>query len=217
MCGIAGVIRFDGAPVEPTLLAAMAAQLVHRGPDGSGVWVDGSIGLAHRRLSIIDLAGSPQPMASVDGRLHLTFNGEILNYRELRSRSRYPFRTDGDTEVLLAGFHEHGPGFVSRLRGQFAYAVHDGRDGSLWLFRDRLGVLPLYYWHDGRRLAFASEIKALLPALPHAPGVDPLGLEAYLAHRSVPAPDTLFTGVHKLLPGHSLHATADGRVHVTAW
>ena len=217
MCGIVGIIRFDGAPVASELLVTMADQLVHRGPDGSGIWVNGPIGFGHRRLSIIDLAGSPQPMASVDGRLHVTFNGEILNYRDLRRHSGYPFRTDGDTEVLLAMFREHGPYSVSRLRGQFAHAIHDAEDGSVWLFRDRMGILPLHYWHDAQQLIFASEIKALLPALPKRPEVDRYGLEAYLAHRSVPAPDTLFAGVKKLAPGHWLHVTREGSIRIEGW
>jgi asparagine synthase (glutamine-hydrolysing) len=156
MCGIAGIVRFDGGLVEPELLSTMAGRLVHRGPDGHGSWVDGSVGFVHRRLSIIDLAGSPQPMTSTDEKLHVTFNGEILNYRELRRQSRYPFRTDGDTEVLLSTFADDGASSVARLRGQFAYAIHDARDRSLWLFRDRLGILPLYYWVDPTRLIFAS-------------------------------------------------------------
>jgi asparagine synthase (glutamine-hydrolysing) len=219
MCGIAGVVRFDGGIVDPALLAAMADQLVHRGPDGHGVWVDGSVGFAHRRLSIIDLAGSPQPMSSSDaaGRLHVTFNGEILNYQELRHRTPYDYQTNGDTEVLLALYAAHGPESVTMLRGQFAYAMHDARDGSVTLFRDRLGILPLYYWADERSLAFASEIKALLPALPAAPAVDEQGLAAYLAHRSVPSPDTLFEGVKKLPPGHRLRVTRDGDRVVERW
>ena len=217
MCGIVGIIRFDGAQVDHELLTAMANQIVHRGPDGQGVWVNGSVGFGHRRLSIIDLAGSPQPMASSDGDLHVTFNGEILNYRELRRSTEYPFHTDGDTEVLLALFREHGPASVSQLRGQFAYAMHDAKDDSVWLFRDRLGILPLHYWHDAHQLIFASEIKALLPALPRRPEVDRYGLEAYLAHRSVPAPDTLFSGVKKLAPGHRLHVTRDGTVKNDRW
>jgi asparagine synthase (glutamine-hydrolysing) len=217
MCGIAGIIRFDGVPVDTAVLSAMADRLVHRGPDGHGVWTDGPVGFAHRRLSIIDLAGSPQPMASAGDRLHLTFNGEILNYRQLRRRTPYPYRTDGDTEALLALFDAHGPASVSLLDGQFAYAVHDADDGSVWLFRDRLGILPLYYWADGHQLVFASEIKAILPALRHAPAVDEAGLAAYLAHRSVPAPRTLFSGVRKLPPGHRLHVSAGGRVAVERW
>jgi len=156
-------------------------------------------------------------MASADGRLHVVFNGEILNYGELRQRLRYPFRTSGDTETLLAAFEEYGASFVERLSGQFALAIHDGNDGSLWLFRDRLGILPLYYWVDQRQIVFASEIKALFPALPRPPEVDQQGLAAYLAHRSVPAPGTLFAGVRKLQPGHCLHVTRDGAARLERW
>lgn len=217
MCGIVGIARFDGRRVDPTIIASMSEQLVHRGPDDHGAWVDGSVGFGHRRLSIIDLAGSPQPMASHDGRLHVCFNGEILNYREVRGRLRYPFRTFGDTETLLAAFDEYGPSFVEHLSGQFAFAIHDGNDGSVWLYRDRVGILPLYYWLDDRQLVFASEIKALFPALPCRPGVDQQGLAAYLAHRSVPAPGTLFAGVRKLLPGHRLHVSRAGSVRLERW
>jgi asparagine synthase (glutamine-hydrolysing) len=217
MCGIVGMVRFDDSPVDEAVLEAMATMLVHRGPDGHGSWIDRGVGFGHRRLSIIDLAGSPQPMASTDGRLHVTFNGEILNYRELRARSRYPFRTGGDTETLLALFAEYGPRSVELLKGQFAYAMHDARDRSLWLFRDRLGILPLFYWRDDSRLVFASEIKALLPGLPIRPQVDEQAIAAFLAHRSVPAPRTLFSGVRKLPPGHRLRATPDGSVTVDRW
>ncbi|MCZ7525036.1 MAG: asparagine synthase (glutamine-hydrolyzing) [Acidimicrobiia bacterium] len=216
MCGIVGIRRFDGARVDPERLRALADVLTHRGPDGAGVWIsaDGTAGLAHRRLSIIDVAGSPQPMSSVDGRVHVVFNGEIFNYRELRDALDYPWRTAGDTEVLLAGFLEGGPGFVERLRGQFAYGIVDERDGQLWLHRDRLGILPLYWYRDEDVLVFASEIKAILPALPRAPEVDEESLADYLAHRSVPTPHTMFRGVRKLPPGHRLLARPDGRVTV---
>ena len=136
----------------------MGRQLVHRGPDDDGAWVDGSVGFGHTRLSFIDLAGSPQPMASRDERLHVCFNGEILNYQEIRGGLSYPFRTSGDTETLLAAFEAYGPSFVERLAGQFAFAIHDRDDGSVWLYRDRLGILPLYYWLDDEQLVFASEI-----------------------------------------------------------
>lgn len=208
MCGIAGIRRFDGAPVEPELLEAMVERLAHRGPDGAGVWTDGSVGFAHRRLAIIDPASSPQPMASADGRLHITFNGEIVNYGELRAATRYPYRTSGDTEVLLALHDRDGAAAVERLRGQFAYALHDGTD--LWLHRDRLGILPLYYVVTTELLAFASEIKALLPVLDGPPEVDHASLDAYLARRAVPAPFTLVAGVRKLLPGHRMRVRPDG-------
>lgn len=207
MCGIVGVRRFDGQPVQEELLRAMTARLTHRGPDGEGYWVGGSTGFGHRRLSIIDVAGSPQPMATADERLRVTFNGEIFNFRELREGCDYPFRTNGDTEVLLALFQREGPRSVERLRGQFAYAIHEGDD--LWLFRDRLGVLPLFTYSDGDMFAFASELKALLPALPTAPAVDLASLDSYLSRRAVDAPHTLFEHVKKLMPGHRMRVGPD--------
>jgi len=213
MCGIAGVRRFDGAPVARELLAEMAKRLHHRGPDDSGFFTDGTIGFAHTRLSIIDLAGSPQPMAGASGTTQIAFNGEILNYRQLRSELSYPFRTNGDTEVLLALYEQHGAAAVSKLRGQFAYALHDAKTGETHLFRDRLGILPLYYYADATMFAFASEIKALLPAI-GAAEVDQESLHDYLAHRSVPAPYTLVRGVRKVPQGHHLVVSADGGVRV---
>jgi asparagine synthase (glutamine-hydrolysing) len=211
MCGIAGIRRFDGAPVSTELLAEMAKRLHHRGPDDSGFWADGSIGFAHTRLSIIDLAGSPQPMAGASGTTTIAFNGEILNYKQLRTALAYPFKTSGDTEVLLALYEQHGAAGVSKLRGQFAYAIHDAKSGETHLFRDRLGILPLYYYADSQMFAFASEIKALLPAIGSAE-VDTESLHDYLAHRSVPAPHTLVRGVRKVPQGHHLVVSADGSV-----
>jgi len=210
MCGIVGIMRFDGRPVAEALLRVMADRLGHRGPDAEGYWTSGSVGFACRRLSIIDVASSAQPMATPDERLHLCFNGEILNYRRLRSDSSYPFRTEGDTETLLALHADHGRDAVHRLQGQFAYAVHDRDSGDLLLVRDRLGILPLYYYIDGQQIAFASEIKGLLPALPGPPEVDTASLDDYLAQRSVPAPNTLYVGVKKLPAGHRLRVSASG-------
>lgn len=216
MCGIAGIRRFDGMPVDSETLLRMAAQLRHRGPDAMGHCIDGSIGLAHTRLSIIDLQCSQQPMASVDGRRHLVFNGEILNYRQLRADSSYQFRTQGDTEVLLALYDKYGPVGVNKLRGQFAYAIYDVDTGDTHLFRDRIGILPLYYIADTRLFAFASEIKALIPLI-NKPAVDEDSLHDYLAHRAVPSPHTLIKGVHKLPPGHHLVVRADGTHQMSAY
>jgi asparagine synthase (glutamine-hydrolysing) len=214
MCGIAGMVRFDGLRVDPEVISAMTDRLRHRGPDGEGIWNSGNAGLGHRRLAIIDLAGSPQPMSSADGRTHISFNGEIFNYRDVRARLTYPFRTQGDTEVILAAYDAEGADGINRLRGQFAFALHDSRTGSTWLFRDRLGILPLYYAVDATRLVFASEIKALFPAMASAPAPDLASLDAYLESRSVPAPFTLFEGVRKLPPGHRLCAKFDGTITV---
>lgn len=213
MCGIAGIRRFDGQAVSRELLAEMAKRLHHRGPDDNGFWAEGPIGFAHTRLSIIDLAGSPQPMAGASGTTQITFNGEILNYRQLREELSYPFRTNGDTEVLLAIYEQHGAKGVAKLRGQFAYALHDAKTGDTHLFRDRLGILPLYYYADEKFFAFASEIKALLPAI-GSPQVDHESLHDYLAHRSVPAPYTLLRGVRKVPQGHHLVVSAGGDIRI---
>ncbi len=212
MCGIVGVWRLDGAPVERPVLERMADTLVHRGPDDEGYWCDGPVGLGHRRLSIIDLAGSRQPMASSDGRFVLTFNGEILNYRQLRSANPYAYTTTGDTEVLLALMARHGVGALERLAGQFAFGLFDRRDRVLTLARDRLGILPLYYTIESGMVAFASEIKALLAVLDQPPSVDEAQLASYLTYRSVPAPETLFARINKLPAGHWLQIDSEGRV-----
>jgi asparagine synthase (glutamine-hydrolysing) len=218
VCGIAGIRRFDGVPVERDELLSMANMLWHRGPDAMGVSVsaDGSVGMGHTRLSIIDLQGSQQPMVSYDGSRLLVFNGEILNYRDLRQQLSFPFQTKGDTEVLLAIYDRYGPSGVDRLRGQFAYAIHDDHTGETHLFRDRLGVLPLYYFADSRKFAFASEIKALFPIISR-PALDVEGLQDYLSHRSVPSPHTLISGVRKVPQGHRLTVDAAGRVHLTPY
>lgn len=218
MCGIALARRFDGRPVEKAALEAMATTLRHRGPDESAVWVDGPLGLAHTRLSIIDLAASHQPMSSHDGRWHLVFNGEIFNFRELRARYPYPYSTDGDTEALLAGLVTEGLDVVDRLRGQFAFIAHDRATGTTHLVRDRLGILPLYYTADGSELLAASEVKAILAARPVRATVDLQSLDAYLGRRAVPAPFTLFEGVRKLRPGQRIEVSADGRLReLTYW
>jgi asparagine synthase (glutamine-hydrolysing) len=212
MCGITGVVHF-GDETAPAPIREMTARLQHRGPDATGIWESGGemprAQLGHTRLSIIDLAGSHQPMASADGRYVLVFNGEIYNYRELRAGLDYPFSTSGDTEVLLAGLIREGAKFVRRLRGQFAFAFYDCARGRLLLARDRVGVLPLYFHLTQNAVYFASEVKALLPALKVSPDLD--SLDAYLAYGSVPAPFTLFAGVRKLLPGHTLQIEQGGR------
>ena len=220
MCGIAGIRRFDGIAVEEALLRRMASQVLHRGPDGEGVWRRPDAGFAHRRLAIIDPNGSPQPMADQSGRLHVCFNGEIFNYRALRRELAghgHSFRTEGDTETLLEGFLAWGERSVDRLDGQFAYALFDERDGALWLFRDRLGILPLYYYWDGRVFLFASEVKALLPALPGAPQLDVESVREYLAQRAVAPTHTLFRGISKLAQGHRLRLDAAGRLDVAPY
>ncbi len=219
MCGIVGIRRFDGRPVDEALLRAMAAQLHHRGPDGDGFRIWRDTGFGHTRLSIIDLAGSPQPMTSASGPFHITFNGEIFNYRERRAAllsEGVPLRTHGDTEVLLETLRRCGLRGLDQLNGQFAFGYFDELAGTLLLARDRLGVLPLYYAQGPGFVVFASEVKALLPAL-GAPQLDDEAVEDYLTYRSVPPPRTLFRGVKKLAPGHALHVSANGQLREETW
>jgi asparagine synthase (glutamine-hydrolysing) len=214
MCGFVGLRRFDGQRVEESDLRKMAAQLGHRGPDGDGFKVFGDVGFGHTRLSIIDLAGSPQPMSSASGPFHITFNGEIFNYQKIRSeleRQGVPLRSHGDTEVLLETLRLKGIAGLADLNGQFAFGYFDERKGDLVLARDRMGILPLYYHEGPGFLAFASEAKALLPVMGQ-PEVDDDAIEDYLTYGSVPPPRTLFRGIRKLAPGTAMHIGRDGSV-----
>lgn len=209
MCGIAGLYHLaTPKPVDPRRVEAMCDALAHRGPDGAGVWTGPGVGLGHRRLSIIDVAGSPQPMASTDGRAMLVFNGEIYNFRELRQELKAhgaQFHTDGDSEVIVAAWQRWGPGCVERLHGMFAFAIYDIAERTLFLARDRLGVKPLFYAElsDGS-LAFASELKGLLAHPLLRRDIDPLAIDDYLAWGYVPDHRSMLTGVQKLPAGHSL-------------
>jgi asparagine synthase (glutamine-hydrolysing) len=205
------MMGFAGAGPELGIVERMAAAICHRGPDGEGFFADGRVVFGHRRLAIIDIAGSPQPMTSADGNFTMVFNGEILNYRQLRRELDVDWRTEGDTEVLLELIARQGVDGLQRLRGQFSFAVYDHRDGSVLFARDRLGILPLFYAIDADGLAFASEVKALRCALP-ALTLDQPELPAYLSQRAVPAPATLFEGVKKVLPGSWMRVQRDGRV-----
>ena len=212
MCGIAGIFHIETAkPVDPERVRRMTDSIAHRGPDGSGVWTSPGVGLGHRRLSIIDLEGSPQPMHTACERFTVSFNGEIYNFRELRRELAgmgHEFRTDGDTEVILAAWKAWGPDSVSRLHGMFAFAIHDAKKRALTLVRDRLGVKPLYYapLADGS-VIFGSELKALLahPALRKTP--DSRAIEDYMAFGYVPDHRCIVAGVLKLPAGHMLPLT----------
>ncbi len=207
MCGIAGIFHCGTPkPVDPARIERMCEVMAHRGPDGAGVWTGAGVGLGHRRLSIIDIAGSPQPMHSADGNAVLTFNGEIYNYRELRrelEQGGARFRTDGDSEVILAAYQKWGVECLSRLNGMFAFAIYDIQRRQLLLARDRLGVKPLFLTHlsDGS-VAFASELKGLLahPLLKRR--IDPLAVEDYMTWGYVPDHRSILRNVRKLAAGH---------------
>lgn len=209
MCGIAGIFDLSGErPVDAALLQAMNESQFHRGPDEGDLFLSPGTGLAHRRLSIIDLASGQQPMRSADGRLCIVYNGEIYNYRELAGELRklgYSFRTNCDTEVILYAWAAWGPRCVERLRGMFAFALYDAPERSLFLARDRFGIKPLFYsLMPGGWLLFGSELKALKahPGLPRKP--DLRAVEDYFALGYVPEPKTIYRDVRKLEPGHTL-------------
>jgi asparagine synthase (glutamine-hydrolysing) len=223
MCGISGVVAFKSSNFEVTAdyLAGMRDTMVHRGPDGAGLWIspDRKVGLAHRRLAIIDLADTAsQPMSNADGSLQLVFNGEIYNHaeirRELKELGQRQWKTDhSDTEVILHAFAAWGIDCLRRFRGMFAFALWDAGARRLWLVRDRVGIKPLYYSVHHGRITFASEIKALLQDPEQVRAVNEEGLFHYLSFLTTPAPNTLFAGIHKLPPGSFLAIEADGRQH----
>jgi len=206
MCGIAGIFHTQGLkPVDPARVARMCEVASHRGPDGQGVWTAPGIGLGHRRLAIIDLAGSPQPMASADGMAMLVFNGEIYNFRELRRELQaegVQFQTDGDSEVILAAWQKWGPACLPRLHGMFAFAIYDLEARTLFLARDRLGVKPLHMatLADGS-VIFGSELKQLMAHPSLRREIDPLAVEDYLAWGYVPDARSILQGAEKLAAG----------------
>lgn len=209
MCGIAGILNFDRQqPVDRRLVVAMTRAVAHRGPDAEGIWVNGPVGLGHRRLSIIDLSvAAEQPMASDDGQVRIVYNGEVYNFLELRrelQRRGYTFRTSSDTEVILQAYRCYGLDFLARLRGMFALAIWDAGQGTLLLARDRIGIKPLYYHVGKDHVSFASELKALLadPRTPRA--VDQGALTNFLHLLSIPDPQSILRGIRRLEAGHVL-------------
>ncbi|MCX7898054.1 MAG: N-acetylglutaminylglutamine amidotransferase [Rhodocyclaceae bacterium] len=216
MCGIAGELRLDEQPCARATLARMLPALARRGPDGEGLWLSGPVGLAHRRLAIIDLtARSAQPMVDESLELALVFNGTIYNYPELRrtlARRGHRFVSDGDTEVILRAYAEWGEQCVEHLHGMFAFALWDGRRRALFLARDRIGIKPLYFARSDRFFRFASNIQALLSAGEIDTRLDPIGLQfQFRLHGAVPPPYTVLCGVRKLAQGTTLTLYADGR------
>ena len=207
MCGIAGIYNFDGAPASPVTLKAMTDALAHRGPDGEGQFTDGPVALGHRRLSIIDLSDAAhQPMPSADGRLVITYNGEVYNFQELRidlEAKGHAFRSRGDSEVLVSALREWGDAATSKFNGMFAFAAWDRATKRLVLARDRYGVKPLYYWTDGKTLLFASEIKAFMKFPGFKAKLDRTNLVEYMTFQNFISDQTLFAGV-RMLPAGSM-------------
>jgi asparagine synthase (glutamine-hydrolysing) len=220
MCGINGIVLSNRAPegrVERGLLERMRDVIRHRGPDDCGILLDGNAGLGHRRLSIVDVSGGHQPMPNEDSTLHVVYNGEIYNhadYREGLEARGHTYRTHCDTETILHLYEEKGGACVEDLRGMFAFAIWDSRRRELFIARDRLGVKPLYYVHrDDGSLFFASEIKALLEARAVRAGLNYRALPDYLANHGTSGDETLFEGVRRLPPGHTL-LWRDGQIKI---
>ncbi len=238
MCGITGIIHLNGKPVEFSVLKAMADTLAHRGPDEEGFYLNHqpsasdlpivpctikrepctvTSGLAHRRLSIIDLSSGQQPMSNEDESVWIVFNGEIYNFPDLREKlisKGHIFKTNSDTETIVHAYEEWGENCVDRLRGMFAFAIWDQRNQHLFLARDRIGIKPLYYFWDGKKLLFGSEIKAILayPGIPRA--INLQALYDYFCLLYVPAPKSIFKYIFKLPPGHVLTLRPDPNLSI---
>ncbi len=215
MCGLAGVVSLrQGEPVREDTVRAMAAKLIHRGPDAEGCFHADGIGLGFRRLSIVDLETGGQPMFSEDGNVVMICNGEIFNHRELRGSliaQNHVFRTQCDVEVLVHLYEEEGMGLLDKVNGQFAFALYDQARRQLFLVRDHLGILPLYYAITPGHLVFASEIKAILEHPGVSPEVDLTGLDQVLSLPGIVSPRTMFRGIHALKNGEYL-SLRDGTI-----
>ncbi|WP_372972227.1 asparagine synthase (glutamine-hydrolyzing) [Marinobacter sp.] len=216
MCGLAGFLRTPSTPereAHESWLQAMGEAIIHRGPDAGAIWMDDHAALVHRRLSILDLSeAGTQPMVSASGRYAIAFNGEIYNYRELKealTQDGFTFRTQTDTEVLLTLFEQRGVDCLKALNGMFAIAIWDTRARQLFLARDRLGKKPLYYYCNNSQFAFASEIKALLPAPFIRTQPRPDAVKDFFAYQYVPDPKTIYRNIYKLQPGHWLITNGD--------
>ncbi|HSH96543.1 MAG TPA: asparagine synthase (glutamine-hydrolyzing), partial [Roseimicrobium sp.] len=220
MCAICGILKTDGSPVDREELVAMRDEMVRRGPDHGGAWVEGPVGLANRRLKIIDLSeNGNQPMTNEDGRLQVVFNGEIYNFQELREElvsKGHRFRSRTDTEVLVHGFEEWGEALFGRLDGMYAVAFWDAAAQSLHLVRDRYGKKPLFYLHRNGELVFASELKAIRRIRRDSLTVNPPAIDCYLHHLSPTQDHSIYKEVSKLPPAHFLRAR-QGKVEVVRY
>ncbi|MBD3383069.1 MAG: asparagine synthetase B, partial [candidate division Zixibacteria bacterium] len=208
MCGFCGIYFKDNSRrVEPELIRRMSDTLYHRGPDDSGEYVDGNLGLGFRRLSIIDLAGGHQPMSNEDGSIWIVFNGEIYNHAEIRSSLKskgYKYKTKSDTETIIHAYEEYRENCVHHLRGMFAFVIYDKKQRRLFLVRDRLGIKPLYYYDCDDYLIFGSEIKSILEFDDVPRRLNHDALAEQMALKYTLDEQTLFTGIKKLMPGYSL-------------
>ena len=218
MCGICGVFCSDRTQhANREALAAMNRQIVHRGPDDDGFFVEDNIGLAMRRLSIIDVQAGHQPLSNELGSIWIVFNGEIYNHQDLRKDLEmrgHRYRTHSDTESIVHLYEEYGTKCVEHLRGMFAFAIWDRPRKTLFIARDRLGIKPLYYRYDGRTLLFGSEIKTILAYPGVHPEFDSSTLAEYLAFGYLSGEQTMYAGIRKLMPGHTLSVDESGELQI---
>jgi asparagine synthase (glutamine-hydrolysing) len=218
MCGITGIMHFgDGSGVPPDILRQMCAAMVHRGPDDEGIYTDGPVGIAMRRLSIVDLATGQQPLSNEHGTVWVVFNGEIYNHSALRKtlESRgHQYRTHSDTETIVHLYEEYGSDCVRHLRGMFAFAIWDARRRCLFIARDRLGIKPLYYELTPQRIVFGSEIKVIFACPGTSSQLERAVLPEYLAFGYLSGEQTFFHGIRKLMPGHWMEVNPSGQVKI---
>ncbi len=221
MCGIAGIFNFNKQPVAHSQIKAMTDIIAHRGPDGEGQYVDGFVGLGHRRLAIIDLSpAGHQPMQTRDGRFTITYNGEVYNFKEVRVQLEslgYQFHSNTDTEVVLNAFAEWQHECVKKFNGMFAFAIWDKKEKQLFLARDRYGIKPLYYCLTDQHLIFSSEIKAIMASNLYQSTLDKEGLVEYLTFQNFFTDKTLFQDVKMLMPGNYAYAKANGKIEKTQY
>lgn len=221
MCGICGTFEFEQhANIVGDRVHRMNQTMIHRGPDDGGVFVGPGIGLGHRRLSIVDLAGGHQPMSNEDGKVWVLLNGEIYNYPELRTEllgRGHKFATNSDTEAIVHLYEDYAEGCFAKLRGMFSIAIWDSQKRQLVLARDRVGKKPLFYAADKKRILFGSELKALLAGDTLAKDIDERALSDYFSFGYIPAPKTIYRSVRKVMPGHYLVASSDGVRETRYW
>ncbi len=218
MCGIAGFVNISPTSGDNgTILRRMTDCIAHRGPDGSGVWHDDFASLGHRRLSIIDLSAGSQPMTNETGEIWIVYNGEIYNHASLRpalEQAGHQYRSHCDTETILHAWEQYGEDCVTHFRGMFSFAIWDKTRRMLFCARDRLGIKPFYYFWNGRTFAFASEIKALFEHPSISPTLRQSALPEYLTFGYGSGELTMFEGVRKLMPGHTLLLDLNGEPRI---
>ena len=219
MCGITGVFGSGDISLNNTTLLKMLSKIAHRGPDGQGMVIFTEAGLAHVRLAIIDVVGGQQPMSTEDGNLHITYNGELYNFQEIKSRLQedgISFQTDSDTEVILKAWRHYGVDIIPHFRGMFAFAIWDETQKKGYLVRDRFGIKPLYWTKLDNQVVFGSEIKALLPVMPHFPGLNRDSLNSLMNFRYIPGEETLFNNIVQIPPGYLVEWSRN-KVELKRW